>query len=152
MKRNARIARTRHAQRGATAVEFALVFIIFMAFTLVILDLARMLFTWNAANEATRAGARYAVVCDSTGNAGLVVAKMQSLLPQITTASVAWDPVGCNPTSCVGVRVSVTGLNYNFMSPMAGLANLGVIQMPGFATYMTREDMRQDTNSATICP
>ena len=139
-------------QGGATTIEFALVLIMFLAFTLVILDLARMLFTWNAANEATRAGARYAVVCDDTGDASLVLAKMQAMLPQITTANIVWDPAGCSPTSCVGVRVAVTGLNFNFMSPMAGLASLGVIPMPGFATYLTREDMRQDPNSATICP
>jgi len=142
----------KRSQRGATAVEFALVFIIFMAFSLVILDVARMLFTWNAANEAARAGARYAVVCDNTGNDALVLAKMQALLPQVQTIDVGWDPAGCNPTSCIGARVSITGLTYNFMSPMAGLANIGVIPMPSFATYMTREDMRQDPNAGAICP
>ena len=48
--------------------------------------------------------------------------------------------------------MSITGLAYNFMSPMAGLANIGVIPMPNFATYMTREDMRQDVNADAICP
>jgi Flp pilus assembly protein TadG len=50
------------SQLGATAVEFALVLIIFLTFVLGITDFSRMLYTWNAANEATRAGARYAVV------------------------------------------------------------------------------------------
>jgi Flp pilus assembly protein TadG len=141
-------------QAGATAVEFALVFITFLAFTLAILDVARMLFTWNAANEAARAGARYAVVCDNTGNKALVLAKMQTILPQVqdTNLTLAWDPPGCNPTSCTGVLVTITGLNYNFMSPIAGLAKVGIVSMPNFPTYLTREDMRQDANAGVICP
>ena len=53
-------------QAGATIIEFSLVLIVFLTFFLGILDLSRMLFSWGAANEATRAGARYAVVCDDT--------------------------------------------------------------------------------------
>ncbi|MBK0394010.1 TadE/TadG family type IV pilus assembly protein [Ramlibacter algicola] len=139
-------------QHGATAVEFALVLIAFLAVMLAILDFARMMFAWSSASEATRAGARYAAVCGNTGNAPAVVARMQALVPQITTANVAWDPPGCSPTTCVGVRVSVTGMNYNFMSPIAGLARVGAIPMPDFATYLTREDMRQDPNADTYCP
>jgi len=145
------VSRKQH-QAGATAIEFALVLIMFLAVMLGITDFARMLFTWNAASEAARAGARYAAVCDGTASAGLVVAKMQAMLPQIQAADVGWDPPGCSPASCVGVRVTITGMNYNFMSPLAGLAQVGAIPMPNFATYLTREDMRQDTNSATICP
>ena len=66
-------------QSGATAVEFALVLLIFLTFLLAITDFSRMLYTWNAASEATRAGARYAVVCDNTGNKAQVLAKMQSI-------------------------------------------------------------------------
>lgn len=141
-------------QAGATAVEFALVFITFIAFTLAILDVARMLFTWNAANEAARAGARYAVVCDNTASKAFVLAKMQGILPQVqdTNLTLAWDPPGCNATSCIGVLVTINGLNYNFMSPIAGLAKVGVVAMPNFATYLTREDMRQDANAGVICP
>ncbi|HEY9446893.1 MAG TPA: TadE family protein [Burkholderiales bacterium] len=142
----------KHGQRGATAVEFALVLVIYFAFVLSVVDLSRMLFTWIAASEATRAGARYAVVCDNTGQASVVLGKMRALLPQIQTASVAWDPPGCDPSSCIGVRVGITSLNFNFMSPMAGLAKLTPIAMPTFATYVSREDMRQDPNAAAICP
>jgi hypothetical protein len=139
-------------QAGATAVEFALVLVTFLAVTLGILDFARMLFTWSSANEAARAGARYAAVCDNTASAALVLAKMRAVAPQVQAANIGWDPPGCSPTSCIGVRVTITGMNYNFMSPLAGLARVGAIPMPNFATYLTREDMRQDPNYATICP
>ncbi|VTU22045.1 Flp pilus assembly protein TadG [Variovorax sp. PBL-H6] len=137
--------------QGASTVEFALVLILFLTFLLGITDFARMLFTWNAASEATRAGARYAVVCDDTASQALVLAKMRSLLPQITTIDVAWAPAGCNSATCEGVTVTITGLNYQWISPIAGAAALAPIAMPTFSTFLPREIMRQDPNSAAIC-
>ena len=141
---------TSRRNRGATTVEFALGLIIFLMFTLGIVDFARMLFTWNAAQEATRAGARYAVVCDDTAQQALVLARMKALLPQISTVSVAWLPSGCTATTCEGVTVSITGLNYQWISPIAS-ATAPLIPMPGFSTYLPREVMRKDPNSAAIC-
>ena len=140
-----------HKQSGATAVEFALVLIIFLTLLLGILDFGRMLFTWNAANEATRAGARYAVVCDDTGNSAQVLLKMQALLPQIQTINLDWAPAGCTPATCEGVTLSITKLNYQWISPIAGLAWLAPIPMPSFSTFLPREVMRQDPNSNAIC-
>jgi hypothetical protein len=141
----------KNRQQGATVVEFALVLLVFTMFMLGLLDFARMLYTWNAANEATRAGARYAVVCDSGANSNLVLAKMQGLLPQVASVSVVWEPVGCNPASCEGVTVSITGLNYRWISPLPGPLVQGLIPMPGFSTYLPREMMRQDPNSGLLC-
>ena len=138
-------------QTGATTVEFALGLIIFLTFLLGITDFSRMLFTWGAAHEATRAGARYAVVCDDTANQALVLAKMQALLPQITTINMAWTPASCTPATCEGVTVTITGLNYQWISPIAGAAKLAPIPMPTFSTFLPREIMRQDPNSAAIC-
>ena len=138
-------------QRGATTVEFALSLLLFFTFLLGIMDFSRMLFTWSAANEATRAGARFAVVCDNTSNQAQVLTKMQALLPQISTISVAWAPAGCTAATCTGVTVSVTGLNYQWISPIAGLASMAAIPMPTFSTFLPREIMRQDPNSGAIC-
>jgi len=138
-------------QKGATTVEFALALLIFFTFLLGIMDFSRMLFTWSAANEATRAGARFAVVCDSTGNQAQVLSKMQALLPQISTISVVWIPAACTAATCTGVTVSITGLNYQWISPIAGLASMAAIPMPTFSTFLPREIMRQDPNSGAIC-
>lgn len=142
---------TNKKQQGATIVEFAFALLLFLTFLLGITDFSRMLFTWNAANEATRAGARYAVVCDDTGNQAQVLAKMQALLPQITTIDLAWIPSGCTAETCEGVTVTITGLNYQWISPIAGLAALAPIPMPSFSTFLTREVMAQDPNSGAIC-
>jgi hypothetical protein len=137
-------------QSGATTIEFAFVLLLFLMFTLGLMDFARMLFTWNAANEATRAGARYAVVCDPTGGEAAVLARMQAMLPHITQINVAWTPPACDPTNCIGVTVSITNLTFRWLAPIPNSATK-VIPMPQFSTFLTREVMRQDPNSAAIC-
>lgn len=147
------------SQSGATIIEFALVLIIFLMFLLAIMDFSRMLYTWNAANEATRAGARYAAVCDTTANESAVLAKMQALLPQISDINLAWEDENglstCTTATCVGVTVTIVGLNYQWISPIAGaLVALSPVPMPTFSTYLTREIMGMDPNSyagANIC-
>lgn len=147
-----RVARSR--QRGTTSIEFALVFLIFLTFALAITDFGRMLYTWNAATEATRAGARYAVVCDDTGNKAEVLTRMQRLVPQISDISLVWeDDVGnaCTSSTCTGVTVTIVGFNYKWISPILGLGSIAPYTTPTFKTYLPREIMRQDPNSATIC-
>lgn len=138
-------------QSGATIIEFSLSLIVFLTFLLGITDFSRMLFTWSAANEATRMGARYAVVCDDTGDKALVLARMRGLLPQIRDIDLAWAPAGCVAATCEGVTLTITDLDYQWISPVAGLAALDAIRMPAFSTYLPREIMKQDPNSGTIC-
>jgi Flp pilus assembly protein TadG len=147
-------------QSGATAVEFALVLILFLTFFLGVVDLVRMLWTWNAANEATRWGARISVICNTgTASKAFVLSKMQNFLPQLTTTNVQidwYDSSGaisttCDSTNCAGVSVRITGLTYQWISPI-GFANYaGVLPMPGFSTYLPREIMGQDPNSSAVC-
>jgi Flp pilus assembly protein TadG len=140
----------KRAQVGATTIELAFVLVLFFTFLLGVTDVARMLFTWNAATEATRLGARYAVVCADTGNQTQVLDKMRMMLPEIGGINLAWEPAGCDATSCVGVTVSITSLNYRWISPVAGLV-MPVRALPSFSTYLPREMMRQDANNAAIC-
>jgi len=143
-------------QSGATVVEFALVLIFFLTVFLGIMDFARMLWTWNAANEATRWGARVSVVCDKGATA--VLTDMKKFLPQLVAANVQinwYDAAGnisatCDHTNCAGVNVTITGLNYQWISPI-GFANHAAIPMPGFSTYLPREIMGQDPNSGAVC-
>lgn len=135
-------------QSGSTAVEFALILIIFLTFFLGITDFARMLFTWGAANEASRHGARFAAICDDTANKAKVLARMQGMLPQIKDINLAWDPAGCTPATCEGVTVTITDLKYQWISPIAGIAGLAPIPMPTFSTYLPREIMKQDPMAA----
>jgi Flp pilus assembly protein TadG len=138
------------AQGGATTIELALVLVLFFTFLLGVTDVSRMLFTWNAATEATRLGARYAVVCADTGSQSKVLEKMRAMVPEIGAIGLAWVPAGCDAATCAGVTVSITSLNYRWISPVAGMV-MPLQALPLFSTYLPREMMRQDANNAAIC-
>lgn len=128
-------------QKGATTVEFALVFLVLLMFVLGLLDFARLLYTWNAATEATRAGARYAVVCAEPSSNDRVLAKMQALMPQIASISVNWEPAGCDAATCEAATVSVTNLSFQWIAPLPGALTRPLVMLPGFSTYLPREMM-----------
>lgn len=56
--------------KGAVGVEFALVLPLLLMFLLGIIDVGRLMWTWNRAEKATQMGVRYAAVTDTT-SAGL---------------------------------------------------------------------------------
>lgn len=141
----------KHRQHGATAIEFALVLLLFLMFILGIVDFARLLHTWNAANEVTRLGARYAVACTDVGGDALVLAKMQGLLPQVSTIDVDWAPAGCTAADCESVTVSITGLDFTWIAPIPGSVGARILSVPDFSTFLPREMMRQDPNSSVDC-
>lgn len=148
-------------QFGATIIEFALVLILFLTVMLGIVDFARMLWTWNAASEATRWGARVSVVCERDATA--VLNRMQFFVPQLQSSNVQidwykWDnpsstyvvSTTCNHTDCAGVNVKIKNLDYQWMGPVA-YGFQAVFGMPGFSTFLPREIMGQDPNSASVC-
>ena len=126
----------------------------FLHVLLGIIDFGRMLFTWNAANEATRAGARYAVVCDNTANAARCSRKMQATAAANHRPSTSPGTRRLHADHLRSACASrITGMNYNFIvAPSRVSRRLARSRCPRFSTYLTREVMRQDPNSATICP
>ncbi|HZX28875.1 MAG TPA: TadE family protein [Telluria sp.] len=143
----------RHA-RGATLIEFCLVLLMFLMVFLGLLDFSRMLFTWNAATEAARAGARYAVVCAQPGSGtGSVLAKMQALLPEVEGVALAWTPAGCTPATCQGLTLTITDLRFRWIAPLPGSVPplWDAMSVNQFSTYLPREAMHQDPNSAALC-
>lgn len=138
-------ARSQAAQSGATVVEFAIVAVVFFALLLGIMDFGRMLFTWNAAAEATRWGARAAVVCDKL-TPDQIRGRMRNILPQLTDANIVinyYDPAGvinnaCDKASCKAVEVSLTGFTFDPISPFMPF---GLVTVPDFRTYLPRESM-----------
>jgi len=142
---------SRQQQRGAGVVEFALVFLLFLTFVLGLLDFTRLLYTWNAAQEAARAGARYAAVCDDTTRAADVRALMQRMVPAISSVAVDWSPAGCTASNCESLRLRVTGLQFQWISPIVGRERLAAIALPSVTAESTREAMRQDPLSAALC-
>jgi len=136
-------------QGGATVVEFALILTVFLTLLLGIMEFGRYLFAWNSAVEATRLGARLAVVCDM--NDADIKSRMKDMLPQLQDAniSIAYQMVGCPDPPC-SVAVEINGLTLPAMiSPIAGLM---MPPVPSFSTTLTRESMESVNAAGEINP
>lgn len=138
-------------QRGAAVVEFALVAMIFFVLLIGIFEFGRVMFTWNSAVEATRRGARLAVVCDL--NDAQIKAQMRSILPVIADGDIdiSYLPGGCNADSCESVTVRIlpgsqTAAAFQYYIPFLNSA----WKIPEFSTTLTRESLSsgsgQDAN------
>ncbi len=141
-------------QQGAAAVEFALIAMVFFILLIGVVEMGRILFTWNAATEATRYGARVAVVCDidQAGVHEVVVSRMQRIMPNLPANKVlveyfSHDYYSCNDTTtpCRWVRVSIQGFQMMTYIPAVGTT----LTLPNFYTTLPRESM-SSTNNA-IC-
>jgi Flp pilus assembly protein TadG len=139
------------AQAGAAMVEFALVAALLFSLLLGIMDFGRLLFMWNSAAEATRWGARIAVVCDKL-TPSQVRDRMKKILPQLTDANIVinyYNPPGivnnaCTKDTCQAVEVSLTGVTFDPISPFLPFDLIG---MHDYRTYLLRESM-EATNAA----
>ena len=138
----------RYSQRGVAAVEFALVAGVFFTLLIGIMEMGRVSFYWNTATEATRLGARLAVVCDLDD--ADIKAKMVSLFPTLGASDISLDyqPANCTAANCQQVTVSiVSGKSIPTYVPYVSLS----LTMPAFATTLSRESM-QSTFSGTANP
>jgi Flp pilus assembly protein TadG len=134
-------------QSGAAAVEFAIVSAVFFVILLGAIEMGRLLWTWNAAAEATRLGARMAVVCDIGDST--IVTRMQERLPALAPGniSIQYVPAGCTPDTCQSVRVSLTGYTHQPIIPLGLVGGTALsITVPPFQTTLPREFMQSAGN------
>ena len=152
MKRLFSIRRTtlRRDQDGVAAVEFAVIATVFFAVLFGIMEMGWLLWTWNAAAEATRFGARLAVVC-SMDDQG-IKDRIRIRLPGLTDSQIDIDYLNppnaensCTADTCKEVRVRLEGKVHQ---PLTGLFPLSVT-LPPFQTTLPREFMNSTGNA--IC-
>ena len=132
-------------ERGAAAIEFALVsaFGGFLLLLVGIMELSRVLFYLNTAAEATRLGARVAVVCDV--NSPAIKDRMRRMLTILEPAdiNVSYTPAACTAGTCRSVTVSIsTAKVINTVIPFVSFS----INMPAFATTLPRESLSSTDN------
>lgn len=139
------------AQRGVTAVEFALIAVLFFTLLLGIMEFGRWLFVLNGANEATRLGARLGVVCsvEAPGDLTRIKARMSAMTGgAIPAANMALDyaPANCDASNCRTVTARIVGARFAPVSPFFG----GDFPIPAFPTSLPREYMTSAGNP--VCP
>ncbi len=142
-------------QRGTTAVEFALVLPLLCLLLFGMVEMGRLLWTWNAAVEATRLGARLAVVCDVDRSLGAPIkTRMRAMLPILANSNITieyMNPVdtvdpSCTNDDCKAARVRLSGLTYNTIIPFLPLS----LTLPPFGTTLRKEFMSSASNQ--VCP
>jgi Flp pilus assembly protein TadG len=134
----------RPRERGAAAVEFALVSMVFFLLLIGAMEFGRILYYWNVTAEATRLGARLAVVCDYT-DADAVRARMNELFPTLSANDISYV---CSNAGCDSVTVSINpGKGIPTFIPWAALN----LVLPPFTTTLPRESM-QSTFDGTANP
>ncbi|WP_372634016.1 TadE/TadG family type IV pilus assembly protein [Alcanivorax jadensis] len=157
---------SRKKQQGATMVEVALTLPIFLLLIFAIIELALVIFTWTRAVDATRAGARYAIVsdpvtdissldcstvteltvtCDSASCTGLM-GEMNALYQDLQAANVTVR-YGCSSTGFSGnprpvreVTVAIVGQEYELVLP--GIIGMdSSLTLPSFTSTRVSEDL-----------
>ncbi len=127
------------------AVEFALIAILFVTLLMTILGFGHWMYTLEMVANATRAGARMAVVCNM--NAAQITATIEASVPQLSLTdaqvSLQYLPAGCDKTSCQSVQVSLTGASYAGWIPVLPAS----LPMPPFTTTLPRESL-ESVNAA----
>lgn len=148
MKHYPNPGRLRRRQAGTAAVELALVSLFFFTLLFGIVEMGRMLFYWNSAAEATRLGARLAVVCD-LGDAE-IKSKMIAMWSHLTDARIAIEyldppnPINtCTINTCKSVRVSINSFDEKPIIPFVNL----MLAVPPFSTTLPRESMTSLNNA-----
>lgn len=130
----------RNPQQGAVIVEFAMVAMLFFVLLVGIVEMGRVLFTWNSAVEATRRGVRMAVVTDP-GNAAAIRDEMRRIMPDLADnqISITYFPDGCTVTTCDYVTVGVGEPTAYTVTPL--VVPIGTLALPPFSTTLTRESL-----------
>lgn len=133
-------------QRGAVAVELALVAIVFLALVIAVIEFAQVMYVYASAIEATRLGARIAAVC-SVSDVDKVKAKMQNMLSilQPSNISIAYPASSCSAATCDPITVTIQNLTVDAVIPLAPLT----FTVPPFSTSVPSESL--DSTNNPIC-
>jgi hypothetical protein len=142
-------------QKGMTVVEFAIVGAVALMMIFAVLEIARAMFVANALNEATRRGARMAVVCPINDPAIAQVATFNApgagntspIVKDLDTSdfvveylgrvgNVLGSPAG-NFMAIRYVQVRVVNFEHELLIPYANIT----FTMPEFSTRLPRESL-----------
>lgn len=137
--------------KGVTTVEFSIIAALFFIILLGVIEFGRALSVWNTLTEATRRGARIAVVCPVNHSAIARIAVFNDaitggaspILPGLSPANVLVDYLDVNgaPTASFNairyVRVRITGYQHNLLIPFFNR----LLNAPAFETTLPRESL-----------
>jgi hypothetical protein len=149
-------------QRGATTVEVAIVGLVAMITLFGVLEVGRLLFVFNALEEATRRGARVAQVCQVNDPRIAEIAAFSNggsstIVGGLTPGNIRveyLDPDGQALNDPMGsyafinfVRVSITGYTHQFLVPLVARS----FNTPAFPTTLYAESLGVSREGFSPC-
>lgn len=136
-------------QRGVAAVEFALIAAVFFTAFFGCTEMARLLYVFNTTVEATRTGARIAVVCDGDAATLTVIqTRIKALVPLLTDPEivVSYAPGGCTNATCTSATVQISSTTpIQTFIPLVPLS----LTLPSASTTLPRESMATTLGGST---
>lgn len=142
----------KHKQRGLSVVEFAIVAGVLFICIFGVIEVARAFFVASALDEATRRGARMAVVCPINDAAIFQAAAFDNaVIPDLDAGDISVEylsdtgGVVGSPGTAAGfrtirfVRVRIAGYQHQMFIPFA--TAIPVFNMPDFVTVLPRESL-----------
>ena len=129
-------------ERGSTLVEYSIAALVFVTSMFAVMEFGRALWVHNALSDATRRGARYAVL-NSPANIAQVknvvvygdpAGGTKSIVPNLSTndVTVTYSDMAVNTGSAT---VSINSYQFQFVIPIVGTT----INMPKYTTSLTGE-------------
>ena len=131
----------RNGKKGATMVEFALSFLLFITVSLVLFEMARAMWIYTTLSHAARQGARYAIVSGANAptpaTAGSILKVVQKhaigLVADDVTIDVEWENAARDGGEFVLVRAKYP---FRFLTGPVFIANDGPFTL-GSVAQMT---------------
>lgn len=155
----------RRLEHGTTTVEFSIIGLLLMIVVFAVIEYGRALYVMNMLTEATRRGARMAVVCPVNDPKPAEVAvfgngsSKSAVVAGLTTANVqiqylnSSGGVVANPSTAAGfaqiqyINVSIIGFSQSFVVPTRATS----LPMNGFSTTLPRESLGVTPTAVTPC-
>jgi Flp pilus assembly protein TadG len=134
----------RHAQSGLAIVELAVVLTTALVILFGCIEVGRYFFVMNTVAEATRRGARVAVVTADAASAKNAAAAYAAYLNNFSASNVNvvyYTETGGTPTGTADtalVSVSISGYQHDVLIPFLSITP---VQVPAFTTTLPVESM-----------
>lgn len=140
-------------QSGVYMVEFAIVGSIFLLLLFAIIEIGRLLYTYNVLHEASRRAARLAVVCQVDSDiTNISLFKGAKLIPNLNASNLSISYRDLNGSITTGndidmVRAEIINYQHQFLLPGLSL----FLNSPNFTTNLPRESLGVYRGGTTNC-
>lgn len=153
-------------QKGVYSVEFSIVAALFFIIFFAVIEVARLMYTWNVLTEVSRRGARMATVCNlladtsdlqsitqPTGVLSAATFADASLIPNLSSANINISYLDFNGVAATRhsqirlVRAEVVNYQHQLLIPFLSIT----LNSPGFSTTFPAESLGVTRYKYTDC-